>query len=51
MFIWLPTVLAQTPLIGAVILIVIDIAVLFGGKFIERYYAKEDAAFEAEYYE
>lgn len=51
MFIWLPTVLAQTPLIGAGILIIIDIAVLFGGKVIERYYAKEDAAFEAKYYE
>ena len=51
MFIWLPTVLAQTPVIGAVILIIIDIAVLFGGKVIERYYAKEDAAFEAKYYE
>lgn len=46
MFIWLPTVLAQTPVIGAGILIIIDIAVLFGGKVIERYYAKEDAAFE-----
>ena len=51
MFIWLPTVLAQTPVIGAGILIIIDIAVLFGGKVIERYYAKEDAAFEAKYYE
>ena len=51
MFIWLPTVLAQTPVIGAGILIIIDIAVLFGGKLIERYYAKEDAAFEAKYYE
>ena len=51
MFIWLPTVLAQTPLIGAGILIIIDIAVLLGGKIIERYYAKEDAAFEAKYYE
>ena len=51
MFIWLPTVLAQTPEIGAGILIIIDIAVLFGGKVIERYYAKEDAAFEAKYYE
>lgn len=51
MFIWLPTVLAQTPVIGAGILIIIDIAVLFGGKAIERYYAKEDAAFEAKYYE
>ncbi|MFQ6812647.1 MAG: PTS galactitol transporter subunit IIC [[Clostridium] innocuum] len=49
MFIWLPTVLAQTPVIGAGILIIIDIAVLFGGKVIERYYAKEDAAFEAKY--
>ena len=28
-----------------------NIAVLFGGKVIERYYAKEDAAFEAKYYE
>ena len=51
MFIWLPTVLAQTPVIGAGILIIIDIAVLFGGKVIDRYYAKEDAAFEAKYYE
>ena len=51
MFIWLPTVLAQTPVIGAGILIIIDIAVLLGGKIIERYYAKEDAAFEAKYYE
>ena len=51
MFIWLPTVLAQTPLLGAGILIVIDLAVLFGGRLIERYYAKEDAAFEAKYYE
>ena len=51
MFIWLPTVLAQTPVIGAGIPIIIDIAVLFGGKVIERYYAKEDAAFEAKYYE
>ena len=51
MFIWLPTVLTQTPVIGAGILIIIDIAVLFGGKVIERYYAKEDAAFEAKYYE
>ena len=51
MFIWLPTVMAQTPVIGAGILIIIDIAVLFGGKVIERYYAKEDAAFEAKYYE
>lgn len=51
MFIWLPTVLAQTPVIGAGILIIIDIAVLFGEKVIERYYAKEDAAFEAKYYE
>lgn len=51
MFIWLPTVLAQTPVIGAGILIIIDIAVLFGGKVIEHYYAKEDAAFEAKYYE
>ena len=51
MFIWLPTVLAQTPVIGAGILIIIDIAVRFGGKVIERYYAKEDAAFEAKYYE
>ena len=51
MFIWLPTVLAQTPVVGAGILIIIDIAVLFGGKVIERYYAKEDAAFEAKYYE
>ena len=51
MFILLPTVLAQTPVIGAGILIIIDIAVLFGGKVIERYYAKEDAAFEAKYYE
>ena len=51
MFIWLPTVLAQKPVIGAGILIIIDIAVLFGGKVIERYYAKEDAAFEAKYYE
>ena len=38
-------------MIGAGILIIIDIAVLFGGKVIERYYAKEDAAFEAKYYE
>ena len=51
MFIWLPTGLAQTPVIGAGILSIIDIAVLFGGKVIERYYAKEDAAFEAKYYE
>ena len=50
MFIWLPTVLAQTPLLGAGILIVIDLAVLFGGRLIERYYAKEDAAFEEKYY-
>ena len=33
-------------MVGAIALIVIDVAVIFGGKALEKYYAKEDAKFE-----
>ena len=46
LFILLPTVLAKLPMIGMVALIIIDIIAIFGGKYLEKYYAKEDAQFE-----
>ena len=48
LFILIPTLLAEVPVAGAVILVVIDILVIFGGKKLEAYYAKEDEKFEAE---
>ena len=45
LFILIPTLLAEIPVVGAIALIVIDVAVIFGGKALE-YYAKEDAKFE-----
>lgn len=45
-FILIPTLLAQIPLVGFLALIVIDIIAIFGGKYLESYYAKEDAEFE-----
>ena len=46
LFILIPTLLAEIPVVGAIALIVIDVAVIFGGKALEKYYAKEDAKFE-----
>ena len=46
LFILIPTLLAEIPVVGAIALIVIDVAVIFGGKDLEKYYAKEDAKFE-----
>ena len=46
LFILIPTLLAEIPVVGALALIVIDVAVIFGGKALEKYYAKEDAKFE-----
>lgn len=46
LFILIPTLLAGIPVVGAIALIVIDVAVIFGGKALEKYYAKEDAKFE-----
>lgn len=46
LFILLPTLLAQIPIVGVVALIIIDIIAIFGGKYLEKYYAKEDAKFE-----
>ena len=48
LFILIPTLLAQIPVLGAIILIVIDVLVIFGGKKLEKYYAKKDAEFEEE---
>ena len=48
LFILIPTLLAEVQVAGAVILVVIDILVIFGGKKLEAYYAKEDEKFEAE---
>ena len=46
LFILIPTLLVEIPVVGAIALIVIDVAVIFGGKALEKYYAKEDAKFE-----
>ena len=46
LFILIPTLLAQVPGVGFALLIAIDLAVIFGGKVLEKYYAKEDAKFE-----
>ena len=46
LFILIPTLLAEIPVVGAIVLVVIDVAVIFGGKALEKYYAKEDAKFE-----
>lgn len=46
LFILIPTLLAEIPVVGAIALIVIDVAAIFGGKALEKYYAKEDAKFE-----
>ena len=46
LFILIPTLLAEIPVVGAIALIVIDVAVIFGGKALEKYYAKEDSKFE-----
>lgn len=46
LFILIPTLLAEIPVVGAIALIVIDVAVIFGGKALEKHYAKEDAKFE-----
>ena len=40
LFILIPTLLAEIPVVGAIALIVIDVAVIFGGKALEKYYAK-----------
>lgn len=48
MFILIPTLLAEIPAVGAIVLVVIDVVVIFGGKVLEKYYAKEDAKFEEE---
>lgn len=46
LFILIPTLLAEIPVVGIIVLIVIDVAAIFGGKVLEKYYAKEDAKFE-----
>lgn len=46
LFILIPTLLAEVPGVGFVLLIALDVVVIFGGKVLEKYYAKEDAKFE-----
>ena len=46
LFILIPTLLANTSYFGFVLLLVMDVAVIFGGKVLEKYYAKEDEKFE-----
>lgn len=46
LFILIPTLLANTSYFGFVLLVVMDVAVIFGGKVLEKYYAKEDEKFE-----
>lgn len=46
LFILIPTVLAKLPMVGAILLIIMDIIAIFGGKYLEKFYAKEDAKFE-----
>lgn len=46
LFILIPTLLAQVPMVGVIVLVVIDVIAIFGGIVLEKYYAKEDAKFE-----
>lgn len=46
LFILLPTLLAGIPFAGAIVLIILNVVVIFGGKLLEKYYAKEDKKFE-----
>ena len=46
LFILIPTLLAEVPGVGFVLLIALDVVVIFGGKVLEKYYAKEDTKFE-----
>lgn len=46
LFIFIPTMLAKIPMLGAVILVLLDVIAIFGGKKLEKYYAKEDQRFE-----
>lgn len=46
LFIFIPTLLAEIPMAGPIILVVVDLLAIFGGKKLEKYYAKEDQKFE-----
>lgn len=46
LFILIPTLLAEIPAVGAVVLILIAVLAIVGGKALEKYYAKEDEKFE-----
>ena len=48
-FTFFPTLLACIPGVGAVALILLDILAIFGGKFLEKRYIKEDKKFESLY--
>lgn len=46
LFILIPTLLAEIPGIGFVVLIALDVFAIVAGKFLEKYYAKQDKEFE-----
>ncbi|WP_314775299.1 PTS transporter subunit IIC [uncultured Solobacterium sp.] len=46
LFILVPTLIGSIPNLGFILLIAMDVAVIFGGKVLENYYAKEDKHFE-----
>ena len=46
LFILIPTLIGSIPNLGFILLIAMDVAVIFGGKVLENYYAKEDKHFE-----